>query len=544
MENKRYNIELEVVTPLCVGAGGENDWVKGADYVQKGGKVYVIDLKRVYDEGIDINQLSDLLLNPKENEKEIVKLLGKRIEKVSTLSFDMPKDLKDLKDIKTFQRSQLHNVPLVAGSSLKGAIRSALFHKYYIEDNSIKEKIEEAVFGKIDNNVMSCLQVGDIELTSKTELINTKIFNLFKPNGDNGSWSGGWKKGNDKKKKKDNNTTEFNPTYFNTIYECATKGNKGKGRIVFVDKTSNDKNEKKDLFRQKKKNLFEGGLTELFSIINDNTRDYLLKELEFFKYYKEAERIKEIIKCIEDLLKCIPSDNMACLLKMSVGTGFHPITGNWQSNNYVKTVDEMIDGKRFKSRKIADAKEGLQLMGFVLLHDVEAENKKKQEQDRVVREQKEQELQKRNQFNALLQQAREFYYAKAYDRAIDTTKQALLLLPEDNGAKSLLEQLQKAKEVDEHIKSHNEAAEKAREQRLSQPLSTVLEGKTSVGNIIGTTKSWLKQEGHAIGQAEMDVMVNALLAFPQKEIQKKSGQMKKDLGEEVASQLLERMKLQ
>ena len=50
MENKRYNIELEVVTPLCVGAGGENDWVRGADYVQKGGKVYVIDLKRVYNE--------------------------------------------------------------------------------------------------------------------------------------------------------------------------------------------------------------------------------------------------------------------------------------------------------------------------------------------------------------------------------------------------------------------------------------------------------------------------------------------------------------
>ena len=29
MENKKYAIELEVVTPLSVGAGNDNDWMRG-----------------------------------------------------------------------------------------------------------------------------------------------------------------------------------------------------------------------------------------------------------------------------------------------------------------------------------------------------------------------------------------------------------------------------------------------------------------------------------------------------------------------------------
>jgi CRISPR/Cas system CSM-associated protein Csm5 (group 7 of RAMP superfamily) len=46
MEDKRYPIELEVITPLSVGAGNDNEWVEGLDFVQKEGKVYVIDMQR------------------------------------------------------------------------------------------------------------------------------------------------------------------------------------------------------------------------------------------------------------------------------------------------------------------------------------------------------------------------------------------------------------------------------------------------------------------------------------------------------------------
>ena len=37
MEDKKYAIELEVITPLSVGAGNDNEWMRGIDYVQKDG---------------------------------------------------------------------------------------------------------------------------------------------------------------------------------------------------------------------------------------------------------------------------------------------------------------------------------------------------------------------------------------------------------------------------------------------------------------------------------------------------------------------------
>ena len=63
MEDKKYAIELEVVTPLSVGAGNDNDWMRGIDFVQKNGKVYVLDMRKVAEEGVDVDRLTTLFEN-------------------------------------------------------------------------------------------------------------------------------------------------------------------------------------------------------------------------------------------------------------------------------------------------------------------------------------------------------------------------------------------------------------------------------------------------------------------------------------------------
>ena len=55
MENKKYPIELEVVTPLSVGAGNDNDWIRGTDFIQKMGKVYVLDFQKMAASGVDVS---------------------------------------------------------------------------------------------------------------------------------------------------------------------------------------------------------------------------------------------------------------------------------------------------------------------------------------------------------------------------------------------------------------------------------------------------------------------------------------------------------
>ena len=139
MEDIKYPIELEVVTPLSVGAGNEKEWIRGIDYIQKeDGKIYVLDIQKAVANGVDIDRLTNLFL--KSDEKGISKLLGNNLEKMSRYIFDSP--VSTINSIKTFLRTQLFDKPVVAGSSLKGAIRSALFN--HLRDN---EETNAEVFG-------------------------------------------------------------------------------------------------------------------------------------------------------------------------------------------------------------------------------------------------------------------------------------------------------------------------------------------------------------------------------------------------------------
>ena len=158
MEDKRYPIELEVITPLSVGAGNDNEWVKGLDFVQKEGKVYVIDMQKVAAAGVDIGALTALFL--KSDDSGISQLLGNKISELSRYAFDLP--AKTDNNIKAFLRTQFYDKPLVAGSSIKGSIRSALFN--YLRTD--EEKNEE-VFGtmKDGTDFMRFIRIGDVEIT-------------------------------------------------------------------------------------------------------------------------------------------------------------------------------------------------------------------------------------------------------------------------------------------------------------------------------------------------------------------------------------------
>ena len=98
------------------------------------------------------------------------------------------------------------------------------------------------------------------------------------------------------------------------------------------------------------------------------------KEREFFATY-QAEHSEYIEECIDDLLQMIPADNSYCLLKMSAGSGFHSITGDWKYNDYDRTgIWQKTGKKKYKSRKIVIDGKKFSLMGFVKLRDVDLED--------------------------------------------------------------------------------------------------------------------------------------------------------------------------
>lgn len=565
MEDKKYYIELEVVTPLSVGAGNDNDWMRGIDYVVKDGRVYVLDIKKVAEQGINIESLTALFTNT--DEQGIIKLIGNKLEAVSKFVFKSPVTTKNA--IKTFLRTQLYNKPIVAGSSIKGSVRSALFK--YLRD---KERTNEEVFGNMKDGTdfMRFIRIADVEIPS-TRLVNTKIFNLRK---DGPDWYGGWKhKGTDKEG--NSHTDErFNPIGFNTLYECVIPGQKGvstislAGHLFEVLSSNTDKTITK---KEKKRMLLGEDIHTLFKIINQVTREYLLKEKAFFEKYT-AERSGELLDNINTLLDMIPDDNSYCLLKMSAGVGFHSITGDWQYDDYSQTGlwdDKRNYGKKkYKSRKTAEYEGKLQLMGFVKLRDLSSDEiakkmesltenhhdiinsivapARKREEERVAKLEEErlrmiaieEEKRKQEACKELFEQAKQAFNDSQWANAITKAEEAIAICPDNKELSEFIEKCKKTQKIEEYRKNE----EAASSQKFSQPLAEVIKGKTSAGNLIGTTTKWLKIEGNTFGENEFQALLTEaknLAPKEQKNLKGKSKDLVKAIGEDLVKKFLDEL---
>ena len=555
MEDKRYPIELEVITPLSVGAGNDNEWVKGLDFVQKDGKVYVIDMQKVAAAGIDVGALTTLFL--KSDDKGICQLLGNKIGELSRYVFDLP--AKTDNNIKTFLRTQFYDKPLVVGSSIKGSIRSALFNYLRMD-----EQKNEEVFGtmKDGTDFMRFIRIGDVEMPS-TVLVNTKLFNLRKGGEE---WLGGWKQLMNK------TIGDYNPVGFNTLYECVAPGEKGLGNIslaVNAFSLLEEFGNVRSPYASKKRKLLKEPINCLFQVINDVTKAYLQKEQAFFQKY-DAERSDEVLRCIESLLSMIPSDGSSCLMKMSAGVGFHSITGDWQYDDYDKTklwTDGRHAGKKkYKSRKISEYNHRLQLMGFVRLNALSQDEATKLEQalqqrhedqqtkiqdavkqreidiqqkaaaEQARRQAVELEKQKTEEYNRLILQAKQNMNSELWEEAIANLEKAAVLYPEKTEVAQLKAECQKAKSIAEYRLQE----QKNTEQKFSQPLSEVIKGKTSAGNLVGTTVKWLKADGHTFSKSEQTAFISEaqkLNAGEMKKLKSKLSELEKVAGKEIIEQL-------
>lgn len=359
--NQKYKISMEVLTPLAIGAGGDSDWVKGADYVTKDSKLFHLDMRKLRQEGVDLSRLTTFIAQ--KNNDSILRLIGNKLAKVTDCEMVMP-DCSSDNNIKTFVKNQLTGRPLVSGSSLKGAIRSILFSEFRGNERSDRD-----VFGQVNDgsDFMRFVRISDFEFI-KTRLVNTKIYNL---QGGGNYWEGGWK--HDRRR----TDRSFQPDGFNTIYECLMPHQEAEGFLMLSEK----------LFRlyggiqscMTKKNEFfshEDGfepIDNLFEYINDHTFDYLEKERKFFTTFNQGENSDKIIGSINWLMKRVNElEPGECVLKMSAGSGFHSITGDWQYNDYTQTgVDKRTGKFKYKSRKIAVNDDKYRLMGFVKLKIVE-----------------------------------------------------------------------------------------------------------------------------------------------------------------------------
>ena len=514
--NKKYNLEIEVITPLSIGAGQEKDWVRGVDFVVDNGILYKLNLKKMVDIGVNIDELTNCFASKDEDNLKL-KLAGK-LDMVSDYSIPFPAESDN--DVKAFVKNQLIGSPVLAGSSLKGAVRSVLFD--YLGG---KTKDGKEVFGstKEGDEFMRFIKISDAEF-DKTELVNTKIFNL---RGNGNEWQGGWKFSGNR------TDAYFQSIGFNTLYESLMPKQKGYASLMMSESLFDmyESKQKAHIKSPQKKPIIHNGISPLFGIINQHTKAYLEKEKAFFEKYA-TDRTDDIVSSIESLLSQIPADNSCCILKMSAGSGFHSITGDWQfPTDYVNgkldrkranKEDLKVAGKVLpKSRKIADWKGNLSLMGFVKLRVLSDEDVKRMEENRQAERQRK-ELEKLAEMEAVRIKAEEVAKAqrekeerqKQYGKAIAEVKQlvdaeqyevALRMFQE--ASEKYPECKQQAIDIDlllgkvnsirerKAIEKHQqeEAEQKRRENAI--PLSEKISKAQKLPTLYGNVKQWMKQNG-------------------------------------------------
>lgn len=360
--NIKHELQIEVLTPLNIGAGAEKDWVKGSDFIVDNNEVKILNLKKV-SQFVNITDLTNALLM--KNDELLVNRLNKNLPVCIDKTFK--ESYFGNNDIKTCIKNSLTNKPIVPGSSIKGALRSILLD-YLMDDLNKKEAIqknklsEQEIFGKASfgDEFMRFIKVSDAAFES-TGLVNTKIFNLRSVS------EGGWKHAA-------NYSSEvFKKEGFNSFYEVIEPKNKSQLTIGIANKAFHNYAKIIRNFSIKKNKIIDGDINEIFFIINSHTKRYLEKEKAFFTKYA-TDKTDRIINSIDDLINQIPKKGEYCIFKMAAGSGFHSITGDWQFEDF--TIDRIRATGRTtrgqykkrdssKSRKIAIHGDNFTLMGFI-----------------------------------------------------------------------------------------------------------------------------------------------------------------------------------
>lgn len=521
--NKKYPIEIEIVTPVCIGGGADKDWINGLDFVESERKIYKLNLRRLLhpDSGVDVERL--LPLFERKDKQGVLRLLGNKLDIVSDTVFDMT--FSSTNDIKAFIKNELSGKPIIPGSSLKGAVRSVLFKELKDPD----QKQEKYVFGESNrgNEFMRFVKFSDVEF-DQTGLVNTKIFNLRSGERPR-TLEGGWKHGGKE------TSSIFKPFGFNTIYEVLMPGQKADGVILLSDKMFDsfyDSDNPKDVSYFKvedKRRLLN--VSNLFQCINNHTKVYLDKEIDFFETY-QADRVDSILDNLREIrsrLNSLPSSS--CILKMAVGSGFHSITGDWQFDDFL--IDDICSQKRnrgyfnfkpsAKSRKIAITQESFSLMGFVLLRLLSEDEIKVKEQIQKIRFEKIEQLkkqeekkkretfelqEKKGRYELFIREAEECMEGGDKVAALSKYKMAAITYPDgdlhDTAIHEIESFLQRQLEKEE-LEKENKEAERERLQKQQEFVDGGLsflteerEGKFVVKDLkmaVSRTESWLKKSG-------------------------------------------------
>ena len=347
-------IHIETITPEHIGSGNflsyNTDFV--VDKIENDSYLYVIDPNKIF-RLIGSEHLNDWILSieNKEDTKAFVKRYAKNTypenysKRVITSYAEAFKFNDTLKEC-------LHNgmgFPYIPGSSIKGAIRTAILSSLVttIKDTEKKIKnskgkitsklIEEELFGKDPNSdIFRFIQIGDAYFEKECE-IAMKMINL-------------------NIRKREDLEDHSKAQVIEAIGLGCKTSFQIKIRSDYYQWAKTRWNEKNKLGKFPFDDI-ENSMDSLFSLINTHTRTLVSTEIEYWMnllqegycgadYY--IEKMQQIIKEIDSCQK-----GKECILRIGYATGWRFITGAW-TENLSNFEDVVILNSRPNNHKYLD----------------------------------------------------------------------------------------------------------------------------------------------------------------------------------------------
>lgn len=364
--NTNYNVKLKVLSPVHIGAGPDKNWQRGFDFVEQKSKVYVLDRDRLLLSMSEqlLKNYTDTLARGKWS--EVDKLLKDNVDLSEVAASVFVYEGKPLSnEIKPLLRNG-HGKPYIPGSSLKGAIVSSIFHYLHkhVGPKQHNRFINKDLLGDFGQSIMRYIRPTDVEITD-TGLSHVSLFNLY---ADGSEWESDWKDG-----------FQINLEHFETGAAGVFRLTIANGLGEFFRKLEAEVRRPllPKYYNQTIKKDAPGEY--LLELINACTRDHLQREIDFFSEFDQAEDTDLILEQLKRLEKMTSEAPNVAVLRMSGGSGFHAITGDWRFKDHRATVESPDRENmtwsqsarqkvpaRYKSRKVLGRGDEL-LLGFVRL---------------------------------------------------------------------------------------------------------------------------------------------------------------------------------
>ncbi|GEM_PF-7006093 len=338
--NQIIPVKITIISPVHIGSGEKIN--PSLETINKEAKIAFLSLDGILEKVAgNKRQLYEISRKIEGDSTEpLQKIIPPKVIEESIMYTVKDRRTAYSREIDTFLKDG-RNVPLLPGTSLKGAIRTLVFAAYIEEHNKIladiernpkKANPERLIFGRdAQKDPMKIVKTEDIYFeTDKLSLRTVKMFDIS----NDGSRCGFKKMGRNGGLASIDNATAIN-------VEAIDTGTTLKSEIriekYYLDRLNN-------LLRDVDRDWYKDFFSDFFNMLAVSSKyqasEYIKEEIKFFEKFGKTCKVDKVIEFYKNLRKEVENSNNTIYIRMAWGIGWKGMTGNTYKDRVLTKIVE------------------------------------------------------------------------------------------------------------------------------------------------------------------------------------------------------------